>query len=80
VDVDLIDARLDPFNQGSEDRTRARRWQLGPLPRDLRGARDKPLLGKRFWGPCRGRIEDAAGIEKPLAHLAHHELLDLSAS
>jgi len=44
VDVDLIDAHLDPFDQGSEDRTRARRRQLGPPPPDIRSSRRNPLL------------------------------------
>jgi hypothetical protein len=34
------DPHLDPFDQGSEERTPARRRQLGPLPPDLRSARD----------------------------------------
>ena len=44
VDVDLIDAHLDPFDQGSEDRTPTCRRQLGQLLPDLRSARDQPLL------------------------------------
>jgi hypothetical protein len=31
VDVDLIDAHLDPFDHGCEHSARARRRQLGPL-------------------------------------------------
>jgi hypothetical protein len=44
VDVDLIDAHLDPFDQGSEDRTCTRRRPRGQLPPDLRSSCDKPLL------------------------------------
>jgi len=53
VDVDPIDAHLDPFDQGSEDRTPSRGRQLGPLPPDLRGGRDKLLLRRGIWEPRR---------------------------
>jgi len=44
TDVDLVDAHLDPFDQGSEDSTLAGHGQLGPVLADVCGARDKPLL------------------------------------
>lgn len=78
VDVDLIDAHFDPFDQGGEDRTPSCRPQLGPLPPDLRSARDQPLLSSWFWKPCRDCLIDAAGIEKPLTYAAGDKLLDFS--
>jgi hypothetical protein len=45
---------------------------------DLPGALDKALLRCRVGEPCRSRLVDAAGIEKPPAQSAGHQLLDLS--
>ena len=42
--VDLVDLHLDPFDQGSEDRTLAGLGQLGPVFADVCSPRDKPLL------------------------------------
>ena len=44
TDVDLVDAHLDPFDQGSEDSMLACHGQLGPVLADVCGARDKSLL------------------------------------
>ena len=44
MDVDLVDPHLDPFDQGSEDRTLAGDGQLGPVLADVCGQREKTLL------------------------------------
>jgi hypothetical protein len=43
MDVDLVEANFDPFDQGSEDCTLARHRQLGPMLAEICGPRDKPL-------------------------------------
>ena len=44
TDIDLVDAHLNPFDQGSEDSTLACHWQLGPVLTDLCSPRGKPVL------------------------------------
>ena len=44
MNVDLVDPHLDPFDQGSEDRTLAGNGQLAPVLADVCGQREKTLL------------------------------------
>jgi hypothetical protein len=44
MNVDLVEAHLDPFDHGSEDRTLAGDGQLGPVLADVCGQREKTLL------------------------------------
>src|SRR6266404_4488183 len=77
TDVDLVDAHLDAFDQGCEHSTLAGHGHLGPARADVCSPRDKLLLHRSVWEPCRSRFVDAAGIEKPSVHPAAHEMLDL---
>src|SRR5215472_14150290 len=75
MDVDLLGSNADALDQTGKEDTLACCGQLRPILADFRGARDEPALRRRI-GTLRQRV-DAAGIEKPLAHAAGHELLDL---
>jgi hypothetical protein len=44
TDFALVDAHLDPFDQGTKNSTRACYGQLGPALSDLLGSRGKPPL------------------------------------
>src|SRR5262249_5433935 len=77
ADFDLVDAHLDPFDQGSKNSTGACYGELGPALSDLRGSRGKPPLCGRIREPRRSGLVDAAAVEEPLAHSAGHQLLDL---
>src|SRR5258705_8650422 len=79
TDFDLVDAHLDPFDQGSKNSARACYRELGPALSDLLGSRGKPPLRGRIREPRRSRLVDSAAIEKPLAHSAADELLDRGA-
>src|SRR5499427_4833096 len=75
MDIDLFGADVDTLHQSGEQGALAGCGQLRPTLGDFRGAPDEPALG--WWiGTLRHRV-DAAGIDKPLAHAAGHELLDL---
>ena len=67
---------VDALDQGGEEGALACSGQLGPALPDLGGARDELALRRQIRKLC--RLVDAAGIEKPMAHSAGHELLDLS--
>jgi hypothetical protein len=78
VNVDLIDAHHDPLDPRSEDRTRVRRRSTRTTAsRSLQLAR-QAAAELTVLGPRRDCLVDPAGVEKPLAHSAGHELLDLS--
>src|SRR6516164_5438116 len=75
MDIDLMGPDFDALDQGGQEGSLAFSGQLGPALADFLGARDQPALRRRIGKPC--RLEDAAGVEKPLAHSAGHEMLDL---
>jgi len=60
ADFDLVDAHLDPFDQGSKNSMRACYGELGPALSDLLGSRGKPPLRGRIREPRRSRLVDAA--------------------
>src|SRR5215469_8693680 len=63
TDFDLVDAHLDPFDQGSKNSTRACYGELGPALSDLRGSRGKPPLRRRIRKPCRSPPVDTVAVE-----------------
>jgi hypothetical protein len=75
MDIDLMGPDFDALDQGGQEGSLAFSGQLGPALADFLGARDQPALRRRIGKPC--RLVDAAGVEKPLAHSAGHERLDL---
>src|SRR5262249_60303639 len=74
--VDLVGRDVDALDQRCQESTLAWSWHLAPALADLRGARDQPALRCRIGKPR--RLIDAAGVAKPLAHSAAHELLYLA--
>src|SRR5207248_6365939 len=74
--VDLAASDVDALDQGRNDSTLAGSRQLGPDLANFRSSRHEPALRWGIGKPC--RLIDAGRIEKPLAHAARDELLDLS--
>src|SRR6516164_1414926 len=75
MDIDLMGPDIDAVDQAGQEGTLSCSGQLGPALADVHGARDEPALRWRLGKPY--RLVDAAGVEKPLAHSAGHEMLDL---
>src|SRR5215471_17103233 len=74
ADFDSIGSDVDAFDQANNQGTLACRGQLGPAVPEISGSRQEPALCRWIGKSC--RLVDAAGIEKPSAHSAGHELLD----
>ena len=73
--VDAIGSDVDALDQRGQQGALARSGQVRPAVADFRRSRAEPTLLRQIRKPyC---LVDAAGIEKPLAHPAGHELLDL---
>src|SRR5262249_62184282 len=75
MDVDLSGPAIEALDQSCKEATLACPRPLGPALADFPGARDDPALRRQIRKLC--RVVEAAGIEKPLAHSAGHELFAL---